>query len=120
MSFTHGTQDWFQFYELITIRDKERADSESQQPTTALDEKGYHAELKNWIAAQREVYQKIVEGMRRKNLIIDEQMKQPLKIEIYGVDSRMPSAHSNVTFLAKAPWNDLAPPDTDISWAGPQ
>jgi hypothetical protein len=112
----------FQFYELIAVRDEKRPRSEwvLAQPSTALDERGYHAELKRWLAAQGEVYKKIAEGLRGKNLITEEQRKRPLKIAIYGVDSRMPGAHSNVTFLAKAPWEDLTPQDTEISWLGPQ
>jgi hypothetical protein len=69
--------------------------------------------------SQGEVYKKIVEGLRG-NLITEEQGKRPLKIAIHGVDSRIPSAHSNVTFLAKAPWEDLTPQDTEISWLAPQ
>jgi hypothetical protein len=42
----------FQFYELIAVRDEKRPRSEWElaQPTTALDERGYHAELKKWLA----------------------------------------------------------------------
>lgn len=110
----------FQFCEIIRVKDENDHHSEFQlaQRSAAVDEQGYHAKLKAWIAAQHEVYREIVEGLAKKSLITEEQVKRPLRMAIYGIDSRSASAHSNSTPLTKAPWEDLTPRDTEISWVG--
>lgn len=113
-----GAQDKrrdFQFYELITLW-KEGPDSVGTHSPEALSEFAAHDELKDWIAAQHDVFQKVVNGLYKEDLISEGQLKRPLKIDIEGVDSRTPSAHSNVTFLAKAPFDDLQPENTELSW----
>jgi hypothetical protein len=72
----------FQFYDVITFKDDE----------------SYHADSKNWLARQREAYDEIVAGFLKKGLITSEQTATPLKIKMYGIDVRKPSAHSNVTY----------------------
>jgi hypothetical protein len=109
---------WFQFYDMITVRDGNRArvEGEVADPQMVADEEGVHAELKEWIAGQAEIYRRIVEGLRSKNLITEEDAKRPLKIRISGIDSRKASAHSNVTFIEQAPWEDLTPAGAEMEW----
>ena len=92
----------FQFYDVIIFKDDE----------------SYHAQLKGWLARQREVYREIVAGLVKKGLITSERAAKPMRINIYGIDSRRPSAHSNVTFLKEAPWSDVVPENTEVMWIG--
>jgi hypothetical protein len=96
---SHGE---FQFYDVITFKDDE----------------SYHADSKNWLARQREAYDEIVARFLKKGLITSEQTATPLKIKMYGIDVRKPSAHSNVTYLKEAPWDAIMPRQTEISWIG--
>jgi hypothetical protein len=92
----------FQFYETIVFRDDEQ----------------YHANLKDWIAKQRSAYDEIIVGLLKKGLITSGQAAEPLTIDVYGSDRRMSLTRSNASFLKDAPWEDLAPKDTQISWVG--
>lgn len=96
------SQSEFQFYDVITFKNDD----------------SYHAQLKDWLARQREVYGKIVTRFVKKGLITSEQATKPMRMNIYGIDTRRPSAHSNVTFLKEPPWNDVAPKDTEVIWIG--
>jgi hypothetical protein len=99
---TRDSQDEFQFYDVIAFKDDE----------------SYHAQLKAWLAQQREVYNEIVDSLVKKGLITSEQGAKPMRMNIYGIDVRSRSAHSNVTFLKEAPWNDVVPRDTEVTWIG--
>jgi hypothetical protein len=96
------SHDEFSFYKLIVVKGDE----------------SYHAELKNWLARQREAYSKVVAGLFARGLITSEQAAMPLKIKMYGMDMRTHSGHPNVTILDKAPWDDVTPRQTEISWIG--
>lgn len=108
-------QNAFQFYRIIAAGEPGGGIPERIEPAVP-SEASYRAELKNWLATERGVYQRIVEGLREKGLITEGHAKRPLRMVVDGIDYRMRSAHSNVTFIKKAPWDDLAPPDTSISW----
>lgn len=97
-----NSQSQFQFYDVITFKDDD----------------SYHAQLKGWLARQREVYGEIAAGFVKKGLITSEPATKPMRMDIYGIDSRRPSAHSNVSFLKEAPWNDVVPRDTQVTWIG--
>jgi hypothetical protein len=92
----------FQFYKVVMYR----------------DDSSYHEESKSWFATQHDVYARILAGLLKKRLIGREEASRPMRIDVRGIDERMPSAHSNVTFLTAAPWDDLTPPNTSISWNG--
>jgi hypothetical protein len=92
----------FQFYQVIIYH----------------DDASYHEALKSWFATQREVYDRILAGLLKKRLIGPEESSKPMRINVSGIDERMPSAHSNVTFLNAAPWDDLTPRNTSIFWIG--
>jgi hypothetical protein len=92
----------FQFYDVIIFKDDE----------------SYHAQLKGWLARQREVYREIVAGLVKQGLITSERAAKPMGMNIYGIDARRPSAHSNVTFLKEAPWSDVVPENTEVMWIG--
>jgi hypothetical protein len=96
------TQREFQFYDVIAFKNDE----------------SYHAQLKSWLARQREVYDEIVAGLVKKGLISSEQATGPMRMNIHGVDTRRPNARSNVTFLKEAPWNDVVPRGTEVTWIG--
>jgi len=100
--WTRDTQREFQFYDVIAFKNDE----------------SYHAQLKSWLARQREVYDEIVAGLVKEGLISSEQATKPMRMNIYGIDARRPSAHSNVSFLKEAPWNDVVPPGTEVTWIG--
>jgi hypothetical protein len=92
----HDNRAEFQFYEVITFRDDE----------------AYHADLKRWIARQHAVYEEIVAGLTKKGLITSEQAAEPMKINMFAINTRKPSAHSNVTCLKEAPRDDVVPKQT--------
>lgn len=96
------SQREFQFYDVIIFKDDE----------------SYHAQLKGWLARQREVYREILAGLVKKGLISPEDATKPMRMNIRGIDTRRVSAHSNVAFLTEAPWNDVVPPGTAVTWIG--
>ena len=100
--WTRDAQREFQFYDIIAFKNDE----------------SYHAQLKSWLARQREVYDEIVAGLVKKGLISSDQATKPMRMNIYGIDTRRPSAHSNVTFLKEAPWSDVVPENTEVMWIG--
>lgn len=99
---TRDSHSEFQFYDVIIF----------------MDDESYHAQLKGWLARQREVYREIVAGLVQKGLIAAERAAKPMRMNIYGIDARRRSAHSNVTFLEEAPWSDVVPENTDVMWIG--
>ena len=101
-NLARDSQSEFQFYDVIIFQDDD----------------SYHAQLKGWLARQREVYTEIVAGSVKKGSITSEEAAKPMRMNIYGIDTRRPSAHSNVTFLKEAPWNDVVPEDTEVMWIG--
>jgi hypothetical protein len=95
-------QNEFHFYDVFVFKDDD----------------SYHAQLKGWLARQREVYSEIVAGLVKKGLITSERAAKPMRMDVHGIDTRRPSAHSNVSFLKEAPWSDVVPENTEVVWIG--
>lgn len=73
-NLARDSQSEFQFYDVIIFQDDD----------------SYHAQLKGWLARQREVYREIVAGLVKKGLITSEEAAKPVRMNIYGIDTRRP------------------------------